>query len=227
MEMIGIARIGRVRFALVASALAVSLATLAPTAGASGASRANAAHRHATAHRGHGRDHDAHQGHHALVTRALGLSSLSNAQRAQVEALAQEEKTMHMSVHAARGKVMTTLAGQVERGAIDRNALAPALKEETDAIVAARLRERSIAERLHTVLTAKQCEEVGGGKDFLPSGKPQEPEATIRAKAEAHAGHIVDRIEKKLAGPSPLSPEERARIAAHLRARSAGAGKQH
>lgn len=161
--------------------------------------------------------HKAHEGaHHAnVVTRALALPSLTNAQRAQVESLAQEEKAMHASVHAARSKMKLTLASQVERGAIDRNALAPAIKEQTDAVVAARLRAQAIGERLHTILTAKQCEEVGGGKDFLPPDKAQQTqEADVRAKAQARAGHMVDKLEKKLAG---ATPEERARIAEHLR----------
>ena len=119
------------------------------------------------------------------------------------------------AIDAARAKAMTTLAGQVDRGAIDRAALAPVLKEEENAIVAARLREHSILERLHAVLTAKQVEEVGGGKDFL---RPAKTEAEVRAKTEEHMNGRIDHLAKKL---PTASAEERANIAAKLRARAA------
>lgn len=174
-------------------------------------------------HNAHGHGHRAGHEHHAnAVTRALALTSLTNAQRAQVESLAREEQATRAPLHAARNKMKLALAAQVERGAIDRSALAPVIKEQTDAVVAAHLRARAIGERLHTILTAKQCEEVGGGKDFLPQAQVQPAEAEIRAKAQARlrakaqarAGHMVDTIEKKV---SSASPEERARIAEHLR----------
>jgi Spy/CpxP family protein refolding chaperone len=197
-----------VRFALSSSALLAVFALGIP-ATALAAPDAPAAAEHAREWGHHGHHHHAHAD---LVKRALALPSLNNAQRAQVEALAQESQTTHAGVHAARANVLTTLAGQVDRGAIDRAALAPALKAETDAAVAARLRQRSIAERLHVILTAAQCAEVGGGKDFLG---PAPAESDVRAKVERRENFKIDRLEKKLPG---ASAEERAKIAAKLRA---------
>jgi Spy/CpxP family protein refolding chaperone len=206
-----------IRFALAKSAVLAVLAGATVCVSATAFASPDAPDAHGQHEGREGAHHGHHRGHeHAhLIKRALALPSLNNAQRAQIEALAQEAQANHATVSAARAKVLTTLAGQVDKGAIDRAALAPSLKDETDAMVAARLRERSIAERLHTILTAKQCEEVGGGKDFL---RPAHPETEVRAHTERMVTHTIDRLEKKL--PS-TTPEQRAEIAARLRARAA------
>jgi hypothetical protein len=149
-----------------------------------------------------------------LLDRALALPSLSNGQRSVIESLAAEQKASRASARPAHAKVMSTLAGQVEKGAIDRAALAPSLKQEADATVASRLRARSIEERLHAALTAAQCAELGGGKDFLG---PARSEADIRTMAERRESRMVDHLEKKL---PTMGTEQRANMAAKLRARA-------
>jgi Spy/CpxP family protein refolding chaperone len=194
-----------IRFALVASALLGAFA-LGVSSPASAGEEAGV-----TAEAPHGHHHERHgQGH--LYARALALPSLNNGQRAQVQALADEARAQHAAMHAVRAKTMEVMAGQVERGSIDRNATNAALKAETDAVVASRLRERSIEERLHVVLTAAQCNELGGGKDFL---RPAHSEAEIREHAEKRAAHQVTRLEEKL---PKMSAEERAQMAARMRA---------
>ena len=175
----------------------------------------------AGAHKAHGKggQHDRH-GHRANVfTKAQALTSLSAAQKTQVDQLATENRTDHESLKAPRAKVMATVAAQVEKGAIDRAALRPALAEQTTAMVAAKLRKRAREEKLHTVLTAAQCAEVGGGQDFLG---PKPTEADIRAKADAHGTKFLDRLEKKVA---KMTPAERAAKAAALRTPRTHAGK--
>ena len=196
------------RFAFAGSALVAMVALAVPVTAFAGDA-------HGVRQGEHGREHRGHHARGDVAKRALTLTSLSSAQRVQVEALAQEEQTARVPAHAARAKVLTAQAGQVDRGAIDRAALGPALKEETDAITAARLRERSIAERLHVVLTAAQCSELGGGKDFLG---PAPTEADVRARAERHAARRIDGLEKKV---STKSADERTHLAAKLRERAA------
>jgi Spy/CpxP family protein refolding chaperone len=155
-------------------------------------------------------------GHHANVfTKAQQLTSLSAAQKAQVDQLANENKADRDTLKAPRAKVMTAVAAQIDKGAIDRAALRPALADQTNALVAAKLRKRAREEKLHTVLTAAQCAEVGGGQDFLG---PKPVEAELRTKADAHSTRFLDRLEKKV--PS-MTPAERAAKAAALRTRAA------
>jgi Spy/CpxP family protein refolding chaperone len=194
------------RFALSASALCLGLSlgvsAFASPDAADAASQTSNGHRHG------------HHPHESYVHRALALTSLSAAQRSQIEALAQEQHGQFATVKASRARVLTALASQVERGTIDRSALAPAVKDETDAMVANRLRTRSIDERLHTVLTAAQCSEVGGGKDFLgPAKDPTE----VRTNVERFASRGIDRLEKKL--PS-MTAEQKTSLASRLRARA-------
>jgi hypothetical protein len=155
------------------------------------------------------------QGHHANVfMKAQQLTSLSAAQKTQVEQLAAENKTDHEALKAPRAKMMTAVAAQIDKGAIDRASLRPAIADQTNALVAAKLRKRVREEKLHTVLTAAQCAEVGGGQDFLG---PKPAEAEIRAKADAHGTRFLDRLEKKL---PKMTPAERATKAAALRDRA-------
>src|ERR1700723_3665958 len=56
---------------------------------------------------------------------ALGDVPLTTSQRAAVEQMATDAEARHAQVRTARQDLMTTLASQVEAGAIDRAALAP------------------------------------------------------------------------------------------------------
>jgi Spy/CpxP family protein refolding chaperone len=168
-------------------------------------------------HKAHGKGgHRGQHGHKANVfTKAQQLTSLSAAQKSQVDQLAAENKADRETLKAPRAKVMSALAGQIDKGAIDRAALRPALADQTNALVAAKLRHRAREEKLHTVLTAAQCAEVGGGQDFL-GAKPVE--ADIRAKADARSNKLLDRLEKKV---PTMTPAERSAKAAALRTRAA------
>lgn len=168
-------------------------------------------------HKAHGKGGQRGQhGHKANVfTKAQQLTSLSAAQKSQVDQLAAENKTDRESLKAPRAKVMTALAGQIDKGSIDRAALRPALADQTNALVLAKLRHRAREEKLHTVLTAAQCAEVGGGQDFLG---PKPVEAEIRAKADGRSTKLLDRLEKKV---QAMTPAERTAKAAALRTRAA------
>ncbi len=198
----------------VLSASLVLGALVVGTAGSAYAAPNGRAPAAAGEHKAHGKG--GQHGHKANVfTKAQQLTSLSAAQKSQVDQLATENKTDHESLKATRAKVMTALAGQIDKGAIDRAALRPALADQTNALVAAKLRHRAREEKLHTVLTAAQCAEVGGGQDFLG---PKPVEADVRAKADAHSTKLLDRLEKKV---PTMTPAERSAKAAALRTRAA------
>ncbi len=164
------------------------------------------------AHAAHG---GARHGHGArgpnLFQRASQLPSLSNAQRSQIQDMIREEQAQRDAVRASRAKVMAAVAGQVEKGAIDRGALTPLLKSDTDVRVAAAMKGQALRTQLHTLLTAAQVQEVSGGKDF---GKTTKSESEIRSKVEKHDDKRLEHLEKQV--PS-MTPESRTKLAELLR----------
>jgi len=183
-------------------------------------------------HAGHG-----HKQHHkgaSLLREAANLPSLSAAQRADIQKLEAERAAQRAPVKAARGAVMQKLAAQIEAGKIDRAALASDLQAETQAKVAEDSYERSTVERLHALLTPAQRAELvakvassGGGKRHAATldafkqdrfAAPAVDAGKAKERAEAREGRFLDRIEAKL---PRMTAEERAKTAAHLRAKAA------
>jgi Spy/CpxP family protein refolding chaperone len=91
-----------------------------------------------------------------LFGEALGDVPLTASQRAAVEQMASDAEARHAQVRTARQDLMTTLAAQVEAGAIDRTVLAPKLASITAAMQASQPADRAAFEQLHAVLTADQ-----------------------------------------------------------------------
>lgn len=165
--------------------------------------------------------HAAHEGRHhghgargpSLFVRASQLSSLSQAQRSQIQDMIRDEQAQKDAVKASRGKVMSAVADQVERGgAINKAALAPLLKSDADVRIAAALKNQALRQQLHTLLTAAQVQEVSGGKDFA---KTTRSETEIRAHVTKHDDKRLERLEKSVGS---MSPEARTKLAERLRA---------
>jgi len=87
---------------------------------------------------------------------ALGDVPLTASQRTALEQMATDAEARHAQVRAARQDLMTTLAAQIEAGAIDRTALQPKLAAITAAAQASQPADRAAFEQLHAVLTPDQ-----------------------------------------------------------------------
>ena len=154
-------------------------------------------------HHGHPLQAQASPAHHALAR-----SALTDAQRSQVEALAAERRTWSSLVRAAGATALAVLAEQVDRGALDRAALARPLDDLTAAVVAFRLRGRFIVAHVHAAETGRPVDMPGPAT-----------EAAIRAEAARHASRMVECLEEAL---PETTAEQRRSLAAELRRRAAG-----
>jgi Spy/CpxP family protein refolding chaperone len=176
-------------------ALAQQAAPAAPAAQADGAPR----------HRGH---------HEGLLGQALKLSSLTDAQRTQVDGLMQTRRAAEAPVKQADAKLLTDLAAQVEQASIDKQALAPDVRARDGAASAARSVDRQTIQQLHDLLTPAQRGQLvdaveaekqghggwhgGGPRERLTHleeklGLSEQQDAQIQAALHAdHAGHAPD-----------------------------------
>jgi Spy/CpxP family protein refolding chaperone len=188
----------------------------------------------------------AHHGHrHGLVGKAVRLESLTPAQRSTVEGLAQTERATWVPVRQANAAVLTQLAQGVERGAVDRDALAPELRARGTAAAAARTATQEVRSQLQAALTPAQWTEItshrgrpdGGARG---EGADQRKEAritrfaqklnltqaqtqTIEATLAAEHGHGLVGL---VAAAAPvLTPVQRAELAGHLRLRASHASR--
>jgi Spy/CpxP family protein refolding chaperone len=91
-----------------------------------------------------------------LVGDALGDVTLTPAQRAEIEKLADDADTRHAGARAARRDMMLALATQVGAGTIDREALRPRIEAIVAAASAAQPADRAAFERLHAILGPDQ-----------------------------------------------------------------------
>jgi Spy/CpxP family protein refolding chaperone len=151
-----------------------------------------------------------------------GHSILTPDQKAKLEAPKQAER-------AARSELNKALAGQIERGVIDRAALAQQIAAEKQA-------EANVKATLDTVLTPEQKAEMQKRREEHKAkgeeGKkgehreharlnltPQQRETIkTRMQAEPKADHGVDRrIDRFDAMVPVLTQAQRAALAAHLR----------
>ncbi len=136
-----------------------------------------------------GPEHRGHHGHGDLLHASLRLDSLTAAQRQQLEALAQAERTAHANVETARGQLLQTLASRVAAGNVDDVAIAPQMQALESAIQADEPGDRATLEKVHAVLTPAQRAEV----------------ASKIEERESHAwGHMRDGAK---AAPDAAPPE--------------------
>jgi Spy/CpxP family protein refolding chaperone len=96
------------------------------------------------------------RGPRGLVGMAEQLGSLSDAQRATIQRIAQAQRSSFAPVRQADAAVLDVLARQVEAGAIDRQALDGSVRARESAALAARGAHRDAMQKLHDVLTTDQ-----------------------------------------------------------------------
>ncbi len=144
-----------------------------------------------------------HRNHDGLLGQALALDSLTSQQRTAIEALAQARLAANAPVRAAEAQVLTTLAQEVDAGALDRQALAPSLQAKETAETSVRAADADLTQKLHDLLTPAQRGQVvdaieasrnphgphGGGGPLAGFehrlGLSQEQEAQIKSNLRA------------------------------------------
>jgi hypothetical protein len=91
-----------------------------------------------------------------LIETALDEAHLRADQKAAVEAMKAQAKERHAAVKAAKGELATAVAEQIEKGEIDRCALAPTIDALASAVAQAHPGDRADFERLHSILDPEQ-----------------------------------------------------------------------
>lgn len=158
-----------------------------------------------------------HHSQQGWVGRALQLDSLSHAQRAAIEQLAQDQRAARTPVRQADARLLTTLAQQVESGAIDRQALAPGVQARQTAALAARAEERDVIQKLHDLLTPAQRSALVDSVESLAQG----PSAQGPGDGGGARRDRLDRVAARLG----LTPSQRQQIASNLKAERAEHGQ--
>jgi hypothetical protein len=195
-----------------------------------------------------GGEHARHGHRQGLVGKALRLDSLSPAQRSTIEGLAQTQRAAWVPVRQANAAVLTQLAQDVERGSVDRDALAPELNAKETAAAAALTASQEVRSQLQATLTPSQWTEItshGGRPDGgahgqrhqqggdmrmrrfaeklnLSPAQAQAIEATLAAEHGQHGRRLVDLV---AAAAPVLTPGQRAELAGHLRLRASHASR--
>jgi Spy/CpxP family protein refolding chaperone len=91
-----------------------------------------------------------------LIDKALDEVQLRPDQKTAVEALKAEAEKRHAPVKAAKDRLATELADQVERGKLDRCAVADEIKALASAVADAHPGDRAGFEKLHSILDPGQ-----------------------------------------------------------------------
>jgi Spy/CpxP family protein refolding chaperone len=181
------------------------IATFASLAGALAVLPAVAAYAHDGASTGDAEGHRHGSGRRAgLLGAALKLDSLTADQRSAIEGLLAQRKAASVPVRQADAQVLTVLAQQVEQAKVDPQGLASSLGVEQGAVTAETAVDRDTLNKLHTLLTGAQRNQLA---DRLKSAhhEPNGPQG-------AHA-HGEPRFGRDL----NLTQDQRAAIAANLR----------
>lgn len=145
-----------------------------------------------------------------LFGEALGDVPLTASQRAAIEQMASDAEARHAAARSARQDLMTTLAAQVEAGAIDRAALQPKVAALTAAMQASQPADRAAFEQLHAVLSPDQR------AAFVDA-----VQARAQQRAGAFKGHGVM---KEWAQEMQLTDDQRAQIKAAVMQKMQAAG---
>jgi Spy/CpxP family protein refolding chaperone len=156
-----------------------------------------------------------HHGHRpGLFGAALKLDSLTPQQRTSIEGLIQQDRAARTPVRQADAPVLEALAHQVEQASIDPQGLSPVLNVEKTAEAAEVGVERSSLNSLHGLLTPAQRATLVDGIESHQHGH--------HGRADAGANRTGDH-------GLGLTPEQRAQIAANLRAEvpAGQGGKMH
>jgi hypothetical protein len=97
-----------------------------------------------------------HGGAGKLFDKALDEVQLRPDQKTAVEAMKAEAEKRHAPVKAAKDRLAIALADQIEKGELDRCALAPDTKALASAAADARPGDRAAFEKLHSILDPTQ-----------------------------------------------------------------------
>jgi Spy/CpxP family protein refolding chaperone len=95
-----------------------------------------------------------------LVAQAFADVPLDDAQRAEIEKLAEDAEGRHKKVFEAKKDALLALADQVESGRVDRSKLLPKATAITAALKASRAEDRAAVMRLHALLDEDQREDL-------------------------------------------------------------------
>ncbi len=141
-----------------------------------------------------------------LVAQAFADVPLDDAQRTEIEKLAEAAETRHKRVFEAKKAALFALADQVEGGSIDRAQLEPKADAIVAALKASRAEDRAAVMRLHALLDEDQREElVEAVEDRIKDRfKSRRGEGGPRAIAERLGIHddqrerIMDAVKKKM-----------------------------
>jgi Spy/CpxP family protein refolding chaperone len=90
------------------------------------------------------------------IGEALGQVDLRADQRAQLEALAADAEARQVTVLATRQELGAALAGQITRGALDRDALSAKVSAVVDAMSDSQPKDRAAFEAVHAILDPGQ-----------------------------------------------------------------------
>jgi hypothetical protein len=99
---------------------------------------------------------DAIHGAHRLIEKALDEVQLRPEQKSAVAKMKADAEKRHARVKTARNEFLGALADQIEKGKLDRCALAPAIKTLASARAEAHPGDRAAFEQLHAILDADQ-----------------------------------------------------------------------
>jgi hypothetical protein len=97
-----------------------------------------------------------HGGAGKLIDKALDEVQLRPDQKSAVEAMKAEAEKRHAPVKAAKERLATAVADQIEKGELDRCALAPDTKALASAAADAHPGDRAAFEKLHSILDPTQ-----------------------------------------------------------------------
>jgi len=179
------------RFISIASILTLGLAAVPPLARAAAPQQTTeAAETTASAMHAEGK----------LIDKALDEVNLRPDQKTAVEAMRADAEKRHAPVKAAKERLLTALADQVEKGQLDRCAVAPDIKALASAEAEAHPGDRAAFEKLHSLLDATQRTE------FVDALKKQWDAVEKMHEPAALADHIAKEL--KLSAAEKTSMEK-------------------
>jgi Spy/CpxP family protein refolding chaperone len=151
-----------------------------------------------------------------LIRLAEQLDSLRPDQRTTIQQIAATQRAATAPLRRADAAVLTTLAQQVEAGAIDRSALATGVQARESAGLAARAAHQESLQKLHDALTADQRNQL---VDALEARMQGPRGAGDGGAAFGRAGRLAA-FEQRLG----LTPAQEEQIRSNFRAQRAADG---
>jgi Spy/CpxP family protein refolding chaperone len=158
-----------------------------------------------------------------LVGEALGEVSLRPDQRAELEKLAQAAEARHAAMVDGRKELMTALADQVEKGAIDRAALQPKIERLVADHDKVRPEDAAALAKMHQLLDADQRNAF---VDALEAKLHEGMKHGRHGETGAHHERGFARM-KQLADDLKLTDEQRDQIKAVLKEAHAAGRHEH